>query len=250
MSILCRGPGPCTCEEIIKTSWSIKTYHAPFDLLSHLVLSYNSNSLSIEITLCQFDICRYTKIETFLTPLPEVAIEEEVAGGQLEKWPKRLHTIPPRISRGTVDSITEDVFQKDSHLWKRRNINFFSIGAMLCQLTQEYIISFMQISCEMEDIMLELDRILRPKRSVIIRDDLKFVLSLVLLSILITVLLQSQVIESQGEQQTCLASNGNLNICSPFVLPGTSNTTPSTDACATRLPSHCNLSPVSCARHH
>ncbi|KAL3365701.1 hypothetical protein AABB24_010705, partial [Solanum stoloniferum] len=97
--------------------------------------------------------------------------------------------------------------------------------------------------------------------------DLKSVLSLVLLSILITVLLQSQVIESQGEPQTCLASLGNLNVCSPFVFPGTSNTTPSTECCAAlqsldhecicntvrvaaRLPSHCNLSPVSCARHH
>lgn len=94
---------------------------------------------------------------------------------------------------------------------------------------------------------------------------LKSVLSIVLLSILMTVVLQSQVIESQG--QTCSASLGNLNVCAPFVLPGTSNTTPSTECCATlqsldhdcicntlrvaaRLPSHCSLSPVSCARHH
>ena len=29
-SILCREPGPCICEEIIKTYRSIKTYHFPF----------------------------------------------------------------------------------------------------------------------------------------------------------------------------------------------------------------------------
>uniref|UniRef100_K4C4V1 Methyltransferase n=1 Tax=Solanum lycopersicum TaxID=4081 RepID=K4C4V1_SOLLC len=59
------------------------------------------------------DIAWYTKIETCLTPLPEVAGEEEVASRQLEKWPKRLVAIPPRISRGTVDGVTEEVFQKD-----------------------------------------------------------------------------------------------------------------------------------------
>ncbi|KAG5600539.1 hypothetical protein H5410_031909 [Solanum commersonii] len=86
-------------------------------------------------------------------------------------------------------------------------------------------------------------------------------------SILITALMQSQVIESQGQPQTCLASLGNLNVCSPFVLPGTSNMTPSTECCASlqsldhkcicntvrvvaRLPSRCNLSPVSCSHHH
>lgn len=96
---------------------------------------------------------------------------------------------------------------------------------------------------------------------------LKCVLSLVLLAILITAVLQSQVIESEEQQQTCLASLGNLNVCTPFVLPGALNTTPSTDCCAAlqsldhdcicntlrvaaSLPSHCNLSPVSCARHH
>ncbi|XP_060214598.1 probable methyltransferase PMT14 [Lycium barbarum] len=51
------------------------------------------------------DIAWYTKIETCLTPLPEVSSEEEVAGGQLKKWPKRLQAIPPRISRGTVTTI-------------------------------------------------------------------------------------------------------------------------------------------------
>ncbi|XP_060211677.1 stamen-specific protein FIL1 [Lycium barbarum] len=91
---------------------------------------------------------------------------------------------------------------------------------------------------------------------------LKSVLSLVLLAILITVVLQSQVIESQGT--TCSASLGNLSVCAPFVLPGTSNPSPSTDCCAAlqsldhdcicntlrvaaRLPSQCNLSPISCA---
>ncbi|KAF3640846.1 Stamen-specific protein FIL1 [Capsicum annuum] len=93
---------------------------------------------------------------------------------------------------------------------------------------------------------------------------LKSVLSLVLLTILITVVLQSKVIESQG--QTCSASPGNLNMCAPFVLPGTSNPGPSEDCCsalqsldhecicntlrvAARLPSRCNLSPIACARH-
>ncbi|XP_055831975.1 probable methyltransferase PMT15 [Solanum dulcamara] len=182
----------------------------------------------------------YTKIETCLTPLPEVAIEEEVAGGRLEKWPKRLHAIPPRISRGTVDGVTEEVFQKDSELWKRRVSYYKSVNNQLgqpgryrnildmnaflggfaanlvndpvwvmnivpveakvntlgviyergligtyqswCEAMSTYprtydlihadsVFTLYENRCEMEDIMLELDRILRPEGSVIFRDD-------------------------------------------------------------------------------
>ncbi|PKI35792.1 hypothetical protein CRG98_043827, partial [Punica granatum] len=50
----------------------------------------------------------YTNMETCLTTLPEVTTSEEVAGGELQKWPERLHAIPPRISRGTVPGITAE----------------------------------------------------------------------------------------------------------------------------------------------
>ncbi|XP_009801988.1 putative methyltransferase PMT15 isoform X1 [Nicotiana tabacum] len=183
----------------------------------------------------------YTKIETCLTPLPEVSNEQEVAGGQLEKWPKRLHAIPPRISRGTVNGVTEEDFQKDSQLWKRRVSYYKSVNNQLgqpgqyrnildmnaflggfaanlvddpvwvmniapaeakvntlgviyergligtyqswCEAMSTYPRTYDLIHadsvftlyensrCEMEDIMLELDRILRPEGSVIIRDD-------------------------------------------------------------------------------
>ncbi|KAJ8574392.1 hypothetical protein K7X08_026197 [Anisodus acutangulus] len=62
----------------------------------------------------------YTELETCVTPLPEVSSEEEVAGGQLEKWPKRLHAVPPRISSGTVNEVTAESFEKDSQLWQKR----------------------------------------------------------------------------------------------------------------------------------
>lgn len=65
--------------------------------------------------------------------MPEVAREEDLAGGQLEKWPKRLNAIPPRISRGTVDGVTAEVFQKDSELWKRRVSYYKSVNNQLDQ---------------------------------------------------------------------------------------------------------------------
>ncbi|OIT33934.1 PREDICTED: probable methyltransferase PMT15 [Nicotiana attenuata] len=186
------------------------------------------------------DTAWYTKIETCLTPLPEVSSEERVAGGQLEKWPKRLHAIPPRISRGTVNGVTADTFKKDSQLWKRRmsyyktvnnqlgqpgryrnlldmNANLGGFAANLvddpvwvmnivpveakvntlgviyergligtyqswCEAMSTYprtydlihadsIFTLYKDRCEMEDILLEMDRILRPEGSVIIRDD-------------------------------------------------------------------------------
>lgn len=68
----------------------------------------------------------YTEMETCLTPLPEVSNNQEIAGGELAKWPERLHAIPPRISRGTVEGVTAEVFQQDVELWKKR-VSYYKI---------------------------------------------------------------------------------------------------------------------------
>ncbi|XP_042504259.1 probable methyltransferase PMT15 [Macadamia integrifolia] len=182
----------------------------------------------------------YTKLETCLTLLPEVADSSEVAGGQLTKWPQRLNAIPPRISSGSVAGITGEKFRKDTELWYRRvgyykainnqlgqkgscrnlldmNAQLGGFAAALvddpvwvmnvvpveskidtlgviyergligtyqswCEAMSTYprtydlihadsVFSLYENRCEIEDIILEMDRILRPEGSVIIRDD-------------------------------------------------------------------------------
>ncbi|CAI9771897.1 unnamed protein product [Fraxinus pennsylvanica] len=189
----------------------------------------------------------YTKLETCLTPLPEVSNNEDVAGGELVKWPKRVHAIPPRISRGTISEVTPETFLKDSELWKRRvsyyktvnnqlgqvgryrnilDMNAFlggfaanliedplwvmnivpveakinTLGAIYergligtyqswCEAMSTYprtydlihadsVFTLYKDRCEMEDIMLEMDRILRPEGSLIIRDDVEMLVKL------------------------------------------------------------------------
>lgn len=75
--------------------------------------------------------CRYTDLETCLTPLPEVSEGEEVAGGEVEKWPRRLKAVPPRISRGSVDGVTAESFQKDLELWSKRVAYYKSINGQV-----------------------------------------------------------------------------------------------------------------------
>ncbi|XP_060197034.1 probable methyltransferase PMT16 [Lycium barbarum] len=182
----------------------------------------------------------YTELETCVTPLPEVSSEEDVAGGQLEKWPKRLHAIPPRISSGAVNGVTAESFKKDSQLWQKRVSYYKSVDNKLnqpgryrnlldmnaylggfaaswvddpvwvmnivpaeaevntlgviyerglvgtyqswCEAMSTYprtydllhadsVFTMYKDKCEMEDILLEMDRILRPEGSVIIRED-------------------------------------------------------------------------------
>lgn len=182
----------------------------------------------------------YTNLETCHTPLPEVLDDEEVAGGQLTKWPKRLNVIPPRIRSGSVKGVTTKVFQEDIKLWKRRVSYYKTVNNQLrqpgryrnlldmnaklggfaaalvddsvwvmnvvpveakvntlgviyergligtyqswCEAMSTYprtydlihadlIFTLYKNKCEMEDILLEMDRILRPEGSVIFRDD-------------------------------------------------------------------------------
>jgi hypothetical protein len=190
-----------------------------------------------------FWVFRYTKLETCLTPLPEVTGSEikEVAGGQLARWPERLNALPPRIKSGSLEGITEDEFVSNTEKWQRRVSyykkydqqlaetgryrNFLDMNAHLggfasalvddpvwvmnvvpveasvntlgviyergligtyqnwCEAMSTYprtydfihadsVFSLYKDRCDMEDILLEMDRILRPKGSVIIRDDI------------------------------------------------------------------------------
>ncbi|KAG5231326.1 methyltransferase [Salix suchowensis] len=191
------------------------------------------------------DMAWYTKMETCLTPLPEVSNIRDIAGGQLAKWPERLNAIPPRISRGSLEGITAEIFIEDSELWKRRvayykkidyqlaqtgryrnlldmNAHLGGFAAALvddplwvmnavpvqaktntlgvifergligtyqnwCEAMSTYprtydfihadsVFSLYKDRCDTEDILLEMDRILRPEGSVIIRDDVDVLL--------------------------------------------------------------------------
>lgn len=55
-----------------------------------------------------------------IAPLPEVSKQDEVAGGELKKWPERAFAMPPRISRGLVPGLSPKHFEEDNATWKER----------------------------------------------------------------------------------------------------------------------------------
>ncbi|WOL06268.1 putative methyltransferase PMT15 [Canna indica] len=193
------------------------------------------------------DTAWYTKMETCITPLPEVGGAEETAGGELKKWPERLTAVPPRIASGSLAGITPEMFLRDTELWKKRvgyyktvnnqlgqkgryrnlldmNANFGGFAAALiedplwvmnivpteansntlgviyergligtyqnwCEAMSTYprtydllhadsVFTLYKDRCEAEDILLEMDRILRPEGMVIIRDDVDLVVKI------------------------------------------------------------------------
>ncbi|KAK1318506.1 putative methyltransferase PMT18 [Acorus calamus] len=189
------------------------------------------------------DAAWYEKMESCITPLPNVNAIEDIAGGPIQKWPKRLNAIPPRISSGTVQGITSQDFNKDNQLWNKR-ISYYeillsslptgkyrnimdmnaglggfaaalskypvwvmnsvpwdstnsSLGAIYdrgllgtymdwCEAFSTYprtydlihangLFSMYVDKCDVLDILLEMDRILRPEGAVIIRDHVDVV---------------------------------------------------------------------------
>lgn len=72
------------------------------------------------------DMAWYTKIETCLTPLPEVV-------DSLQNWPKRLSSVPPRISKGTVNGVSAEEFHRNSKLWSRRVSYYKTVNNQLGQ---------------------------------------------------------------------------------------------------------------------
>lgn len=179
----------------------------------------------------------YNEMESCVTPLPEVTRANEVAGGELEKFPARLFAVPPRIAKGLVAGVTAESYEEDNTLWKKHIDAYKRINRMLgtyryrnvmdmnaglggfaaalesgkswvmnvvptiadntlgviyergliglyhdwCEGFSTYprtydlihgngVFSLYQDKCELEDILLEMDRILRPEGSVLLRD--------------------------------------------------------------------------------
>ena len=59
-------------------------------------------------------------MDTCITPFPEVTGKDEVAGGELKKFPARLFAVPPRIAEGSIQGVTAESYQEDNKLWKKR----------------------------------------------------------------------------------------------------------------------------------
>ncbi|KAK8583567.1 hypothetical protein V6N13_108919 [Hibiscus sabdariffa] len=66
------------------------------------------------------DSAWYRNLEDCITPLPDVTSANDVAGGELLKWPDRAFAVPPRLSRSLVPGINVDRFVEDNELWKQR----------------------------------------------------------------------------------------------------------------------------------
>lgn len=189
----------------------------------------------------------YTKAENCLTPLPEVSDIKEVAGGKLAKWPERLTAVPPRISVGTLQGITAEIFKANTELWRKRVAYYKTLDYQLaetgryrnlldmnsylggfaaalvddpvwvmnvvpveaeintlgviyergligtyqnwCEAMSTYprtydflhadsVFSLYKDRCDVENILLEMDRMLRPEGSVIFRDDVDYLVKI------------------------------------------------------------------------
>lgn len=88
--------------------------------------------------------------------------------------------------------------------------------------------------------------------------------TLLLLVSVVVALAVVQTGQVQAQGRSCSADLGNLNVCAPFVLPGATNSKPSTECCsalqsidhgcicdtlriASQIPSQCSLPPLACS---
>ncbi|KAL3817941.1 hypothetical protein ACJIZ3_003846 [Penstemon smallii] len=182
----------------------------------------------------------YKKMDSCITPFPEVKSANQVAGGELKKFPTRLFDVPPRVANGEVPGVTSESYEEDNKLWKKhvnaykrinrllgtsryRNIMDMNAGlggfAAALDSSKLWVMNVVpntaentlgviyergligmyhdwcegfstyprtydlihankafdlyQDKCEFEDILLEMDRILRPEGSVIFRDGVE-----------------------------------------------------------------------------
>ncbi|OIS99783.1 PREDICTED: probable methyltransferase PMT14 [Nicotiana attenuata] len=182
----------------------------------------------------------YKKMDACITPYPDVQSSDEVAGGELKKFPARLFAVPPRVANEMVPGVTIESYQEDNKLWKKHVASYKRIVSLLgttryhnimdmnaglggfaaaldspklwvmnvvptiaentlgvvyergligiyhdwCEGFSTYprtydllhanrLFTLYQDKCEFEDILLEMDRVLRPEGLVILRDGVE-----------------------------------------------------------------------------
>jgi hypothetical protein len=59
---------------------------------------------------------RKSRLETFVGAA--ITYKNEVAGGEVAKFPVRVNAVPPRIASGSVPSMTAQKFKEDTKLWE------------------------------------------------------------------------------------------------------------------------------------
>lgn len=70
-------------------------------------------------------------MEACVTPLPEVTSANEVAGGELKKFPARLYAVPPMIANGLVPGVTTESYKEDNKLWKKHVDSYKRINRLI-----------------------------------------------------------------------------------------------------------------------
>jgi hypothetical protein len=100
-----------------------------------VICPYRSHLLSTSILLLlnwiSFTKCRYKKMAVCITPLPDVNSVAEVAGGQLEPFPKRLNAVPPRIALGFVPGSSVQSYKEDNKLWQKHVMAYKKTNKLL-----------------------------------------------------------------------------------------------------------------------
>lgn len=70
-------------------------------------------------------------MDACITPYPDVKNSDEVAGGELKKFPARLFAVPPRIANEMVPGVTVESYQEDNKLWKKHVTSYKRIVSLL-----------------------------------------------------------------------------------------------------------------------
>ncbi|KAK6133670.1 hypothetical protein DH2020_032580 [Rehmannia glutinosa] len=88
----------------------------------------------------------------------------------LKPFPERLYAVPPRIASGSVSGVSVEAYLEDNKQWKK-HVNAYRKIIKIIDSGRYRNIMDMNAGCDFEDILLEMDRILRPEGAIIFRGE-------------------------------------------------------------------------------
>lgn len=78
-----------------------------------------------------FVATRYKKMDSCISPYPDVNNADEVSGGELKPFPERLYAVPPRVASGSIPGVSVETYLEDNRLWKKHVNAYKKINKIL-----------------------------------------------------------------------------------------------------------------------
>ena len=84
-------------------------------------------------------------MQSCTTQMPKVNDANDVSRGILEKFPKRMNVVPPRVLSGSLSGVTAKTYNDDTQLWRKHVKGYKRMNKYIRESRYRNVMDMMQV---------------------------------------------------------------------------------------------------------